>query len=257
MCLSMTNDNAYFSYNKQQVVKKELINEEKLDIFETIANDYPTKIYEVRATHFQKEIQQLNLPLSIKALRMVMETMNKDNGFARHNGDNYYVHLIDVAQMAIDYQLVKNYMINGNHEKADLLVAACLLHDVIEDVIFVDYHYIEQTFNKELATIVMNVTKIKDEPYNDYVKRWSSHEISALVKTLDRMNNVTTLSESKLEHRLKQLVETKEVFLPILKHLRRKYWEYNSFYFHIRTIMNAILNEIERGCFYESKYRNY
>ena len=73
-----------------------------------------------------------------------------------------------------------------------------------------------------------------------------TNEISALVKILDRLHNVSTLDKSSLEHRKKQLLETRQVYLPLTKVYRRQYWEYGNFYFQARLIMTSILNVIEQ-----------
>lgn len=211
-----------------------------------IETKYSTKLSEPRTVHLQKEILAMNLILSKKALRLVMETMNTENGFSRHDGSNYYVHCVDVAQSAIDYGLVEMLISQGQHEKADCLVASCLLHDIVEDVKGIDRKYLEKAFNYEIAEIVLNVTKIEDETYSEYIERWSSNEFSALVKVLDRMNNVGTLNLASHKHRKYQVKETREIFIPVIKHLRRRYWEYNRFYFLIRSTMNMVLQEIER-----------
>ena len=94
--------------------------------------------YDDRTKHFIKEIRNLSqiidLRLTNKALSLLLESMNAANGFTRHDGSDYYVHPIAVAQTALDFQLIANRIRAGKVEEADLLLAGCLLHDYLEDV---------------------------------------------------------------------------------------------------------------------------
>lgn len=133
------------------------------------------------------------------------------------------------------------------------MLTAALLHDILEDVNWISEDYLTKEFNKEIFTVIDNLSKRKGEEIEDYINRVSSHKISAIVKIADRLNNVSTLSESSQKHRKKQLLETREVYLPLVKHYRREYFEYSSFFWQARTIMVALLNEVERGVLAEEK----
>lgn len=189
-----------------------------------------------RVRHIVREIRTLQLPLANKALKLLIEEMNATKGFARHDGKDYFVHPIAIAQTALD---------NGFRE--DVLIASCLLHDILEDVPHINFDVLVGEFGEEVATIVDNVSKRDGEPFAEYIERFSSDRTSALVKILDRLNNVSTLSESTTEHREKQLKETRDIYIPLTKAFRRMYWDEGEFYFQARTIMTAILNEVERG----------
>lgn len=214
------------------------------------------KNYDSRVSHFIKEIRALNLPKTIKATRWLLEEMSTDKGFSRHDGRDYFVHPIAVAQTALDFKIIGELISQGDSKLADILLATCLLHDIIEDVEHINKDILKEEFGVDVARNVDNVSKREGELFVDYIKRFSSESTSATVKILDRLNNVTTLSDSSLEHREAQLNETRDIYIPLTKIFRRKYWEYGDFYFQARTIMVSILKEVSRANNAERKLLN-
>lgn len=214
------------------------------------------KNYDSRVSHFIKEIRALNLPKTIKATRWLLEEMSTDKGFSRHDGRDYFVHPIAVAQTALDFKIIGELISQGDSKLADILLATCLLHDIIEDVEHINKDILKEEFGVDVARNVDNVSKREGELFVDYIKRFSSESTSATVKILDRLNNVTTLSDSSLEHREAQLNETRDIYIPLTKIFRRKYWEYGDFYFQARTIMVSILKEVDRANNAERKLLN-
>lgn len=200
-----------------------------------------------RERHFVKSIRTLGLPNTIKAARLLIDEMNAENGFSRHDGSDYFVHPIAIAQTAIDNQAVNNYIQRGEIQKADYLLAACLLHDVLEDVEKINPIIMSSQFDPEITKIVENVTKREGEPFLEYKKRFMSHEISCMVKCLDRQNNVATLSKSSHEHRVRQFNETTDYYLDIFEEARNQYWEFGHIYHQIKTTVESILAEVEVG----------
>ena len=151
-----------------------------------------------------------------------------------------FTHLGAIAQSALDAGF-------NQATRDDNTIAACLLHDIIEDVPFINFAYIQKEFNDTIAQIVLNVTKRDGEPYDLYVRRWTSLEQSAIVKTLDRLHNNMTMANSSLKHRQKQLEETTEVFIPVLTELRRLYAMNAPFFHQSKLIMQALMAEVERS----------
>lgn len=210
--------------------------------------------YDSRVTHFLKEVRILNLPKTLKATRLLLEEMTVEKGFSRHDGRDYFVHPIAIAQVALDFNLVGSMIAQGQTKKADVLLSSCLLHDIVEDVPEINLEFVEKMFGSEIMQNVSNLTKYETETFEQYIARFADSDISAIVKVLDRMNNVMTLSQSSLKHRKKQLSETMDVYIPLTKVFRRKYWEYGDFFFQSRTIMLSVLAEVERGVAFEEKY---
>lgn len=197
---------------------------------------------------------------TIKASRLVLEEMSTKKGFKRHDGRDYFVHPFALTQTAIDFRLA-NFCTGSNlskedkemNKESDALLSACLLHDIIEDVEWIDKDYIIKEFGEYIYNIVDNVTKRDGEDIEQYLDRVAKLRLSSLVKIIDRLNNVSTLNNSSLNHRKKQLEETRKYYLPLAKQLRTIYFEDASFYWQARTIMNSILNEVEIAIKYEDK----
>lgn len=208
--------------------------------------------YDDRTKHFIKEIrnisQIIDLRLTNKALSLLLESMNAANGFTRHDGSDYYVHPIAVAQTALDFQLIANRIRAGKVEEADLLLAGCLLHDYLEDVNPDKFAFVDRFdagLGEQLYNIVLNVTKTGLST-EKYIAQVSSNPVSALIKIIDRLNNFSTLSESTTQHRKHQLEETEAVYLPLTEQFRVEFWEDASFYWQAKTIMEAIARELHR-----------
>ncbi len=120
----------------------------------------------------------------------------------------------------------------------DLLISF-LLHDVGEDTPMfgnVTKSYDEfvmkarlrlnKLFGDKVAEIVIRLTKpsvenirfnSKQEAFDFYVKELAKNEDAVLLKMVDRLHNLRTLPVNKPEKIEKQILETREVFLPIFE----------------------------------------
>lgn len=63
------------------------------------------------------------------------------------------------------------------------------------------------------------------------------------------------LYQRVLTHIEKQLIETKKYYLPLTKQYRTLYYEDESFFWQTRTIMNSILDEVERSIRVELEFK--
>lgn len=196
--------------------------------------------------HFTKELRTLNLPKSIKAAELLINEMNSDKGFSRHDGSDYFVHPIAVAQTALDFQVISTAIASGDTNLADTILTSCLLHDITEDVDGYAASEIQELFGKEISVIIDNVSKRDNEDKHDYLLRIGSHKVSTLIKVLDRLNNVSTLSNSTHKHRIRQTEETTKIYLPWMNKMKNLYWEYGDVIFQAQSIIESILREVER-----------
>lgn len=194
------------------------------------------------------------------ATRLVLNEMSVEKGFKRHDGRDYYVHPIALTQTAIDFGFAR-FATGSNltakdiklNQESDSLLTACLLHDIIEDVDWITKDYIIENYGEYIYQIIDNVTKRDGEETGKYLDRVASLRLSSLVKILDRVNNVSTLANSTLKHRKRQLQETREYYLPLSKQLRYVYFEDAGFYWQARTIMNGLLAEVEKSILLEER----
>jgi GTP pyrophosphokinase len=122
---------------------------------------------------------------------------------------------------------------------------------------------IESLFNSEVATMVNLLTKNKSINYHNdkeemqnYLDRMFPNEGACLIKTADRIHNFSSMRESTSpEHKMKQVRNTKEFFIPFFKRCRNEYAEYSHFFFHAKTIIEPIMFEIEENNRLRSKVK--
>ncbi|MBU1022925.1 RelA/SpoT family protein, partial [bacterium] len=122
-------------------------------------------------------------------------------GEMRKSGDPYISHPVAVANILADLRA------------DDKMLAAALLHDVIEDT-DVNYPEVEEAFGTEIAQLVDGVTKLSRMNFTSYQERKAENarkmifaitkDISViLIKLADRFHNLKTLqylSEEKQKH---------------------------------------------------------
>jgi len=114
----------------------------------------------------------------------------------------------------------------GIHD--DAILAAAILHDVVEDG-HATMEKIREEFGEEVAALVENQTKREGETPEVYYKRIASSIGSILGKGSDRLHNITNMVGVFELPRLRLYVgETERFVLPILKQARYVYLEYSN-----------------------------
>lgn len=166
-------------------------------------------------------------------------------GQMRDGGEPYIIHPLTMAFQAISMGL-----------NSDELVAAALLHDVVEDC-GVEIENIP--CNNRVKEIVLLLTFREPKTYKEKGGRGSSIESlkeqyynlisrdaeASLVKLLDRCNNVSSMAGVFSEERLISYIEeTKRYILPLIKRTKEEFPEYqNSLFilkYHIYSVLEAI-----------------
>lgn len=186
--------------------------------------------------------------MAIKALDLVCEEMSAAKGFKRDNGTDYYNHCIDVANTLISFEI-----------KDEDVICAALLHDIIEDVEGYREITIAKMFNKNVARLVMLVTKKHGVDYKhpetirEYLKNISTDMNAAAIKTADRMHNMMTLDEKSFESRYRKAIETEQYYLPFFKHCRHLYPRYENLFYAARAEIEPLIFHIKS--FYEEIQR--
>lgn len=195
-----------------------------------------------RTKHLKRTLTVLGYKEAYKALDLVIAEMCVEKGFARHNGKHYYYHLVDVAQLLLNFGI-----------RDEATITSALLHDYIEDVDGATPEKVASLFGNEVADIVQLVTKDKSLDYktnatnmHNYLDNIFTNPKACLVKTADRVNNFQTLRDSSVTHRRKQLENTMDYFIPFFKECRNRYIEHESFYFQAKTMIEPIAFEVGR-----------
>lgn len=196
-----------------------------------------------RTIYLEAQLSTLGFEKSLKAFDLVVEHMVAEKGYKRHDGAHYYHHCVDVAQLILNFGI-----------KDDEITSAALLHDFVEDIPWATHEYIEEVFGPRVAKMVRLVTKkpcvdykVDLEEMHKYLKGIEECWEAALIKTADRINNFSTMSNSSVKHRERQVKETKEIYIPFFKVCRQKYARYANFFFFAKTMIEPILVEIERN----------
>ena len=107
----------------------------------------------------------------------------------------------------------------------DVIVAACLLHDVIEDC---GYSEEDLPVSKECRKMVSLMSHEKDDSRRDqimteYYAGLASEPKAALIKCIDRCNNLTTMSWGLSRERIYRMIsETEKFVYPLLQVIKNE-----------------------------------
>ena len=172
---------------------------------------------------------------AMKALDLITNVMNIENGFHRDDGS-----CVDVANTLLSYGI-----------RDEDVICAGLLHDIIEDVKGYNEITLERLFNSNVARLVMLLTKEHDKDYHipenliEYIDNIKKDPDAAAIKTADRMHNMITLNNKTFESRYRKAMETKEYYLPFFHECRRKYTRYENLFYAAKAQTEPLIFTIE------------
>lgn len=127
----------------------------------------------------------------------------------------------------------------------DAIIAGCLLHDVIEDC---GKTLAELPVSDETREIVrlMSHEKTTDENreelMNSYYSALAENPKAALVKCLDRCNNLTTMSWGLSRERMIRMINETEKYYPKLLNVLKDTPEYNNAHWLLRYQIESMLD---------------
>ena len=140
----------------------------------------------------------------------------------------YLIHCLTVSKMLSDMWFP------FSDEEKDILIAAALCHDMIEDIPFADGGrelYTAFGLDKKVYDIVKLVSKKKDpteEEEEEYFSGIRNNRLALLVKLSDRGHNVSDLYNMK-EWKIEEYIgETRKRYLPMCEYAREEYPELND-----------------------------
>lgn len=131
----------------------------------------------------------------------------------RHDGDRYFYHKVAVAVIILCYLKV----LDAN------LIAAALLHDLIEDIPGWSKERLARMFNEDVAHLVASVTKPDQKPYGTNLHKFEKATFATVraggyraikLKVSDRLHNMITLWGSPPK-KLEKTLETLRYVLPL------------------------------------------
>lgn len=131
----------------------------------------------------------------------------------------------------------------------DEILAAILLHDVVEDT---DADYDDLPVNQQVKEIVSLLTfkkldyKTKAEAKQIYYDHIRKNKKACIIKIIDRCNNVSTMSGSFTKEKLIEYIdETEQFIMPLLPYIQEHYPEYNHAVFVIQYQLTALSETIK------------
>lgn len=195
--------------------------------------------------YFSEYFDKKSMALSIKAMHIAIEC---HTGF-RKNGEVNVIHQFEVAGIAI--QLFGDSL---SDEMLDVLVAACFLHDVLEDHSdkYDEQRLTDVGFSEQVLTLVKLVTKgegfskTKDE-YEAYYFAILGNVFAIFLKAMDRLHNLRSMTAGFSETRqIDYINETILYILPLLKEARRMD---SSMYMKSLTLSQQIRSVINTASF--------
>lgn len=201
--------------------------------------------------NLERQLTHLGFHKALEALDLVMDEMSAERGFQRHDGSDYYLHLVQVTQMILNHGI--------NHDEP--LIVASILHDYKEDVPGVTDKLIEVRFGAIVADVVRRLSKVKGIDYKNNPEEMENYLAiieecwrSCIIKAADRVHNFQSMGNSSLKHRKAQLINTLVHFIPFFKRCRQNYVRFEAFFEFAKTNIEPIAVEFKRYIDDSEKY---
>lgn len=149
----------------------------------------------------------------------------------------------------INHPLIMACQAHAYGIRNDALLAAILLHDVVEDTGVTKE---DLPFSDEVKNIVGLVSfsvpegMTKREAKIQYYKMISNNPEACIVKIIDRCNNVSTMAASFTKAKIVSYIEeTEEFVLPLTDVLKNNYPEYSDISFLVKYQIISVLETIK------------
>lgn len=209
------------------------IAEEKHKAFKTKEAIYN---WEHMKTYVKTTAKNFKLYESLRAIDYAVEA---HEGQKRKRCDIPYIyHPLNLACHALSMQIVE-----------DEIIAACLLHDVIEDC---GKKLEELPVKDEIREIVRLLSHEKAKPserdkmVRAYYEAITENPKAALVKCMDRCNNLTTMSWGLSREKIYRMIQETDEYYPKLLKVVRAVPEYNDAAWLLQYQMESMLDIYKR-----------
>jgi GTP pyrophosphokinase len=207
--------------------------EEKQDSFKTKKAIYN---WEHMKTFVKVSAKANKLSNTLKAVDFALKAHEGQK--RKRSSIPYIYHPLNLACHALSMNIVE-----------DEIVAACLLHDVVEDC---DVNADALPVNDEIKELVMLLTKEdstdenRDKVIKAYYKEIGKNPKAALIKCLDRCNNLTTMSWGLSREKIFRMIKETEKYYPGLLDVVKATPEYNNAAFLLKYHMESMLDIYKR-----------
>ena len=207
--------------------------EDKRGTFKTKETIYN---WEHMKTYVKTTAKNLGLTNTLKAVSFATEA---HKGQMRKRSTTPYIyHPLNLACHALSMNI-----------KDDAIIAACLLHDVVEDC---GVTYEELPVNDETKELVRLLTCSKTTPENrnevlkEYYSQIATNPKAALIKCIDRTNNITTMSGGLSRERIYRMIKETEEYYPKLIEVLKEEVEYSNAAWLLKYQMESLLDVYKR-----------
>ena len=150
----------------------------------------------------------------------------------------YIYHPLNLACHALSMNIIE-----------DEVIAACLLHDVVEDS---GIKLQELPVNDETKELVSLLTCEKTTPENrkeiigKYYNKIQKNPKASLIKCMDRCNNLTTMSWGLSREKIYRMITETEEYYPALLKTIKETTEYNNAAFLLKYHIESMLDIYKR-----------
>lgn len=156
----------------------------------------------------------------------------------RKDGQPYFIHPLTMACHATALEAV-----------SDDLLAAILLHDVVEDceVTLSDLPVSQETKEiVKLVTFKVENGETKEVAKNRYYNAILKNENAVIVKLIDRCHNVSSMAGTFTNDKLLAYIEeTRAYVLPLLREAKTAYPQFSNIFFVLKYHIVSIIDSIE------------
>jgi len=132
----------------------------------------------------------------------------------------------------------------------DILIPACLLHDVLEDTDATEKDLempVEVIEAVKLVSFDDSIADSKDNAKEIYYKKIGENRVAAMVKLLDRCNNISTMATGFTRVKMADYIdETEKYVMPLLDKVKYEYDEYYNATFLLKYQMLSVLETLKR-----------
>ncbi len=150
----------------------------------------------------------------------------------RKSGEPYIVHPLTVASHAVALGI-----------KEDEVVAAAILHDVVEDC---GVKAENLPVSADTKDAVRRLTHIKGEPLGPYYREIGENRVASIVKLLDRCDNVSTMAGVFSTDKIVQYIdETRQYVLPLLRETKDKWPNDSNALFVLKYHIMSVIDGLE------------
>ncbi len=175
------------------------------------------------------------MPETLKALSFARQ---KHEGQTRKSGEPYIVHPLIMACNAMSLGI-----------RDDDVIAAILLHDVVEDC-GVGLNELpvsdEVRHSVDLVTFTVMDGETKETAKVRYYNMILTDRAATLTKLIDRCHNVSSMSGTFSKQKLKAYIEeTRQFVLPLLKKAKTQYPEDSEILFVLKYHITSVVDSIE------------